>query len=320
MIRIYNFSQGQEDAFLIEIHKKNNEETQEIDEEEQENNIIRILVDGGNGWGKSENSKSFHEIINYCKATEVSEVKKIDYVCVTHIDQDHIRGVIQLMKKYKNEYFNNTILIYNKFIKGLISFKQAIELEEIIKGYECMVSYKSYQTNKGDVIFFSYDQRKIATPNKDLIYITFLSPEKNIVQSLRNDFLEGKKEERFSNKASVMFLLEYNGKCILMTGDGYLTDIEEKLGVLKNTGIEGALDKIDLIKIPHHGSKENCEGIKEIAEKFKCNEFILTNDDGQVKLSENTISTLKDKTIYCNNDISTLTIVKKTQIEIKQEE
>ena len=88
-MKIKNLSKGQEDFFIITIEKEEKEEKQEIN----------ILVDGGKSGSRC------------VKETIESGVKKIDYIVLTHIDSDHIQGLLMLLKKYEN--YNDTIIIYN---------------------------------------------------------------------------------------------------------------------------------------------------------------------------------------------------------------
>ncbi len=274
MLTIYNFSEGQEDCFYISIGKEKK---------------TNILVDGGNG--------NIDLMINY--------IQKLHYVVLTHIDQDHIRGLIKLFKN--KESCKDIIIVYNRFINGEISYKQAEEFELLTKDYHNIVSYKEYQENRGDIIFLSVSQRKKLKKAKGQIYITFLSPQKEKVQKLYeyyNYYKYNSRKTKHSNskivnQSSIMFILEYDNYVILMTGDGYISDIMKDITILADE--EQTNDHIkafDLIKIPHHGSKENNEELGKLLEKIPCNRFIITNTftkRSSVRIEEKLIENLGGK-------------------------
>ena len=157
-MKIKNLSKGQEDFFIITIEK---EEMQEIN----------ILVDGGKSGSRC------------VKETIESGVKKIDYIVLTHIDSDHIQGLLMLLKKYEN--YNDTIIIYNKFINGLISYRQAEKFEKLIEKKEIIVSYKEYQDNSGMINFLSVNQRKKLVLDNKKVYFTFFAYSAKTEHSLR---------------------------------------------------------------------------------------------------------------------------------------
>ena len=243
-MKIKNLSKGQEDFFIITIEK---EEMQEIN----------ILVDGGKSGSRC------------VKETIESGVKKIDYIVLTHIDSDHIQGLLMLLKKYEN--YNDTIIIYNKFINGLISYRQAEKFEKLIEKKEIIVSYKEYQDNSGMINFLSVNQRKKLVLDNKKVYFTFLSPDQDKVKNLYDYYSyyieKGKKrtdDAEIVNRSSIMFILEYQKKSILMTGDGYISDILQSIEQLADPKeTVQPIIHFDLIKLPHHGSTKNNLGISE---------------------------------------------------------
>ena len=284
MIIIYNLSKGQEDMFLINIK-----------------NEINILVDSGNSQKKCEEK---------LQGIDLNENNKLDYIILTHIDQDHIKGLLGLLKDRK-DICENTVMVYNKFINGLISYRQAEAFDKLINGHQVIVSYKEYQDNTGDIIFLSVKQRQKCKIGKGKIYITFLNPSKEKVEELYQNYKYWKKKEKKKsndakvvNRSSIIFILEYNEKAILMTGDGYISDIITFIEILSDNELTCVpIKKLDLIKIPHHGSKENNKKLDKILERMSCEKFIITNStEGNVNIEDELIRMLKNKEIYVSEE------------------
>ena len=139
MIEFINFSKGQEDFLLVKFIGDNKVE-------------INILFDGG-----INSEKCIEHIRDNVDG-------KLDYIVLTHIDQDHIKG---LLKLYTEEEDNNlksklkdTVFVYNRFVNGIVSYNQAEAFEKMIQGREIICSYKEYQDNSGNAIFLSAEQRR----------------------------------------------------------------------------------------------------------------------------------------------------------------
>ena len=303
MITIYNFSEGQEDIFCISIG--------DCDK-------TNLLIDGGNGK------------IDFTTKMKEYEIHELQYVLLTHIDQDHIKGLIKFFKN--KECCKDTTVIYNKFTNGVISYKQAEQFEGLTKHFHNVVSYKEYQDNFGSIIFLSTSQRKKLEKEKDQIYITFLSPEKEKVQKLYEyyDYYKSKSKlknnnEKIVNQSSIIFILEYNEDAVLMMGDGYIEDIIEDIDNLSDTEkTNDPIRKFDIIKIPHHGSEANNRQLDKLLEKLPCNKFIITNKfvdlkPGDVQIKSELIENLIGKTVYSSSyegKYEKLTITKKNKIEL----
>lgn len=286
MIEFYNLSKKQEDAFVIKIKRDSDE--------------IVLLVDGGQNSGYIDDLKKL-------------EINRIDYIVLTHIDQDHIKGFIKLLEQ--NFCCDDATIVYNKFVNGLISYKQAERFEELIKNKSVIVSYLDYQEAKSDdIIFLSVEQRKKLVKDDDEIYFTFLGPSKKEVEHLYSAYeyyIEHKRKKKISNdavivnKSSIMFMLEYNKNTILMLGDGFISDVNSKLQILTDSiKTYCCIEKISLLKIPHHGSEENNIGIQTYISGL-CNNYVLTaSESGNVAIKKELKNNLKDKNIYVSNNKS----------------
>ncbi len=70
--------------------------------------------------------------------------------------------------------------------------------------------------------------------------------------------LGDRKKVTAPNLASIMFLVEENGKTVLMTGDGHSKDIIKGLKSVNRINSNGGLH-VDVLKVQHHGSDHNID-------------------------------------------------------------
>ena len=294
MFKIYSLGKGLGDCFLIEIGAK----------------PIRILVDGRDGTQNNEIEQILDEIIKYDS--------KIDIVVVTHIDQDHIKGVIELMKR-NEKMFCEVIVVYNYVTKEVISYSQAEEFEKIINNYMVLSTGKKKYPRilQEKIKVLSIDERKnfhiqVEELQKEIPILTLISPDKKGIDSVYEEYKINRPQNKPGNaikinKNSIVFLLEYTDKCVLFTGDAYLKNIEKIFSASEE------LDNkvISLIKMPHHGAKENNNGIIEFAKKHKCNKFIVT---GEVDWNEQKHPD-KDVMIEINDKLTDYVIYTKVNIK-----
>ena len=130
------------------------------------------------------------------------------------------------------------------------------------------------------------------------------------------------------NQSSIIFILEYNDYVVLMTGDGYIEDIIEDIKDLSDANkTNDPIEKIDIIKIPHHGSKDNNKQLDELLRRLPCDKFIITNKfkdlkQNDVRINKELIDILNGKTVYSSSyegeykDKEILTVIKENVIKL----
>jgi hypothetical protein len=80
------------------------------------------------------------------------------------------------------------------------------------------------------------------------------------------------------NAASIALLLEHDGKRALLTGDAIASEILGGLALLRaGTGLAAA-DRVpvDLVKLPHHGSRNNVS--RELVQALDCPQWVFSSD------------------------------------------
>lgn len=256
--RINSFGYGLGDCFLVEISNNNSS--------------INILIDG--------HRKLFDE----CEES-IKDFSEIDYMVITHIDADHIQGIIELLENEAlKEKFKNTKIIYNYVSRPFINYKHAKKFEKLILERKVIHTCNDYYSEESNdfLRLLSHKKRKnFKLPNDDCAYLTLLHPnQKSEVNEVYDDYckktIAGKDQpdSKLVNKYSIAIMIEFNNKRVLFTGDSSIEIIMNKFNELN--GIDGS--KIDLIKIPHHGAESENSGLVDFAIKYKCNKFIVTGE------------------------------------------
>jgi beta-lactamase superfamily II metal-dependent hydrolase len=232
----------------------------------------------------------------------------INLLIITHVDDDHIDGIIEWMKSIEFDnsmidevWFNSGQLINEYFNKNLENNnKQEVTLED----------FDSVKTSISDGVFFEdkieeygiWDRKIIKTGD---IYEKFgakfliLSPtERNLTRLLTkwkkekpssiktsdSENLEYKetlkellKKDKNSydsskhNGSSIAFILEIQGKKLLFLGDCLHRTILKSMKKLKIDSL-----KVDMVKVSHHGSKNNTSN--KLLKKIDCNKYIISTD------------------------------------------
>jgi ribonuclease BN (tRNA processing enzyme) len=277
---IINLSVNQADCFLIIL-------------ETNQNKRITILVDGN-----KENSDMSH-IRN-----EIGQYGKLDFIVVTHVDDDHLGGIIQLLNDESNEVVKDTKIIYNHVVKKIISYKQAKQFENLIKGRDIINSYKSSYDSYEFMDILSMEDRMLCVDVgiEDRAFLTLINPSGADISKVHNDcekVLGNKKKsenKKLVNRNSIVFMIEFNDKKALFTGDSTWKYIQKSLDIILRKDEEY---EMNLIKIPHHGAYDNNIGLSDYAQNHNTEKFLVTGNQEWDKNhpSEKLILELKDK---CN--------------------
>ncbi len=204
-LRIHCIDVGQGDATLLEL---------------PDGKVA--LIDGGKN--KSESKKSLLRYIN------ALEIDVIDYLIVTHTDNDHCGGLEEVFKykKVLNAYLPSSFSVSN----GQFAEVYAAAVEE-----EC------------EIVNFS---RSVSLSKKEgVAYILqFLYPYS---MGLQGNDLE-------DNENSAVLWLDYQGVSALFCGDAphsveNILMRDDKLGLLNVYGVE--LTSTEILKVAHHGSEQS---------------------------------------------------------------
>lgn len=251
-------------------------------------NGYNILVDGG-----SESKYLLSEIYKIHQKNE-----SIDLLVVTHHDEDHIKGIIDLLKQvvdgeYGNEntlikkvIFNSPRIILGTIVPAknrLLSYKQAHELEELL--IKTNAIWEKYTDKNEPIIFDDLRVDFLSPAEEDLekyidnkaVYLTsdFRCDWKSPLSLLEKHIHDRSQDKSIPNKSSIVIKIECEGKKILLTGDvtpDRLEFIVNKLAVQNGNNPTF----FDYIKLPHHGSYRSLS--KNIMEKISCYNYIVSTN------------------------------------------
>lgn len=290
-IKVFPAANG--DCFLIKI--------------KGETGIKHILIDGGKG-------ELCHSKLKDAFQNLEKNNQRIDLLIVTHIDDDHIGGIIKL---YQDKAINDSIIDKVWFNSGTL-ISHILNGEELSKREISIIpSPNSKEMSVRQGVTFEKLLEKTNTWEKSLIYsgqkhfldniiLNILSPDYETLKELNNKWdsevekmkKKNKKKRMMSaftdyhktiaelcseefnedtslfNKSSIAFILEYGDFKLLMLGDSHPSII---VSSLQNLGYsnENKL-KVNLMKISHHASKKNTSD--ELLKLIDCERFIISSD------------------------------------------
>lgn len=290
-IKVFPAANG--DSFLIRV--------------KDESGIKNIIVDGGKG-----------ELCHLMLKNEFKQFEgnnqKVNLLIVTHIDDDHIAGIIKI---FKDKNINTSIIDNVWFNSGALITSELNEDEGIDRDLPIKTddSSKKMSVKQGETLEGILEETGVW--HKELIFsgqlhkvggitLRILSPYIKTLQELNNKWdselkkLEKKRlkkkmmasntdyhktinelcsevfEEDTSlfNKSSIAFLLEYENYRLLMLGDSHPSIIANSL---KNLGYsrENKL-RVNTMKISHHASKKNTSS--DLLQLIDCEKFIISSD------------------------------------------
>nr|GEU29183.1 hypothetical protein [Tanacetum cinerariifolium] len=291
--------------------------------------LYRILIDGGIAGTAAV-------ISEYLKKS--GACPQIDLVVVTHIDNDHIGGIISLLKDkeinaaIKEVWFNGVSRLGAPLPANIrsLSVRQGIDLEKTLS------HDPRWNTRFGMApISLSADNSPLHVPLAEGVDIHVLSPGEVQLDELKRNWekeaaeLEKKRQKKeklppgigglgagknvgrlaqtkfkqddaFANGSSIAFLLIADGKTMLFTGDAFPTVMVEAANKYK----PGPID-IDVFKVSHHGSSGNTNDV--IVKKFPAARYLISTDGAHDHPDEETIARILEhskpkakKILICN--------------------
>ncbi|MDO6388689.1 MBL fold metallo-hydrolase [Pontibacter sp. BT731] len=261
-------------------------------------NDFIILIDGGTA-----------STFDYSLKNELKQISKIDLLILTHIDSDHIAGLIRF---FKNSLFAK-IKVGSFWINGAnlaktpsgekISYNQGKSIEQLlIDNKVARSSIFSLVTNEFSPSLPEGIEIEILSPTTSILNSLYaqwpiISKELNasdvkvkastgtasqiskgaLVDLAKEEFKPSKNiENDLFNSSSIAFILRTPDKSILMLGDARSEVLVNSLNDKGYTKDNKLL--VDFVKVSHHGSINNTSC--ELLDIINCDKFGISTNGG----------------------------------------
>ena len=237
----------------------------------------------------------------------------LDLVVVTHIDTDHICGIIELLndrsrrKKISKLWFNmasEKLIFWEKDRE--VGSEHGNLLTKFIDDNHIPYKNNIYfdkKDNNNNIFIIGSIQLTLISPNKDALLelrrkwtnndifkkckgskveigAKQIPQDNRDIDYLYNLYISGKiefgKKDTYSNTSSIAFILEHENKKFLFLGDADIGIINTSLKKLGYLNKDNERLRVEFVKLSHHGSKNNIN--EEFLNLVETNTFIiLTN-------------------------------------------
>lgn len=285
---------------------------------ETEDSPFTIMIDSGvkTTYQFRDRKQRFKDGSLKVKINELREMhQKIDLLILTHVDEDHLGGIVEWIAKDETALdMIGTILMNNgdqipvpDYSSLLHSIPKGRNLDKLLRdAHKAVVN----QIVKGKVFDVPHGKITILTPtvtshnviaekwNGAVLHKTPTDYGKPIKALLEYNFTE--KDESKTNNSSISFVLETDGRKDLFLGDA---DIDEVCLSLDELGFSNEHPLCcKTVKLSHHGSRKNFSS--RLLELVKAEVFIFsTNGDYYGHPDKEVFAQIIDKTcakVYFN--------------------
>lgn len=285
-----------------------------------DNCFHNIIIDGGNV--KSYENGLKKEVLSIIERDEV-----IDLLIITHIDLDHIKGVIKLLgdmkrgiiKNVVKKLWFNTCKIIDDTDYNLDDYSTEVSLRDdlsLVKYLETVDFWDNNITSK-QVHYFSGAQIRIITPDKNTLSEVRQKFENEIPKTstypisgdrindynitfedlLKKNEYDKNLDRDDKNRVSISCEFIYKKKKILLLGDIPPKEIIQSFESLP----KGCKLKYDYVKLSHHGSIRSIS--KDFLKKIVCRNFIISTDCIRKVPNKSTITQILTQGNRCENEI-----------------
>jgi len=283
---------------------------------------------------------------------------ELDLTMVSHVDDDHINGILALARDIQEGDAPVDIgLLWHNSLEGLLDEKitdggtaqvtaaanavraksKDVWMQQVLasvpQGQELFVFAKQHRIS--DTMNRPFSPLIICRPNQKTekiagLSVTVIAPAAAEVEALRKKWKQLRKkgitaafdDRSVYNLSSIVVLCEFETKRVLLTGDArgdkILKGLETKR-LLKNGKIH-----VDLLKIPHHGSQHNLT--KKFFQQVTADIYVVSGDN--VKFPNPHKDTMQwladargddDYTIYCTYPLSYMSKIFGDKLRVPKE-
>jgi hypothetical protein len=262
-----------------------------------------IVIDGGPQGVFDASLKPKLDEIRKQRGIKAGSALPTDLLMVSHIDDDHIHGILDWFTamtaspgawKIRECWFNSFEDVLNHAPKIRAAALKPAEDSAAKRSEEPAASHPmiAYSVSQGRGLRDDLKQQKIrvndgkpllfapsSTPHfeKAGVKLTLVAPNKQAVDRLQKtwEITPARAlalDNAVENLSSLVVMAECGARRILLTGDArgdYILDGLKGAGYLKN-----GTCKVDILKLPHHGSSRNCT--QELFEKVPAAHYVIS--------------------------------------------
>lgn len=270
----------------------------------QDGKLHYIWTDGGL-------VKSYREFGKAVAEQLIQQGAQIDLMVVTHVDQDHIGGILALCddenipKDWIRQFWFNSGELLSAMFKETPGSNRGIslaELEETSRSIGQGIRLEDYlaQGKKWhDLPIKRYHTLGISGAE-----ISVLTPSISALKRLNREWQKETSLERsldpndyslslealfrrperadasLANASSISYVFEYYDKRILMLGDAWASDVAEALDALGYSAEEPL--QLDAVKLSHHASRASISA--DLLDRIDCDTYIVSTDGSRHQL------------------------------------
>lgn len=263
----------------------------------------RVLVDGGRAATYGALKKRLEKI--------PERERELELFVITHIDRDHIEGVLKVLEDakcpvtFRDIWFNGYRHLPQEAFGAAQGERLTSALLDSSRKWNAAFKGKAIQATKKGVgktvklrggltlTVLSPDMEKLKTLRPvwerecdDAGIVPNVEPKKNPkdgtehfgaidVDALAAKPFEADKTE--ANGSSIGLLAEYHGKRVLLGADCHVDRLLTSVGALAG----GGRLKLDAFKLPHHGSAKNVS--RELIALLDCKRFLISTSGAYFK-------------------------------------
>lgn len=250
--------------------------------------VMNILVDGGT-------RRTYRAEL---KGTLLDIIKKgetLDIIIVTHIDDDHISGIISLFEDTDFiKKLHPKVIVYNfytsqdvwKSSNNHISYRQGNALSKLLVKYNERESSKVKVCSavSGDILDFDGVEICILSPLlSDRNTLNDILKKNNQISACEDDYklsiesfddMDEKSPSTMTNKSSISFIISCESHAVLMMGDAPPDIVYQQL-LQMNYSRTNPL-KLSAIKLSHHGGENSIN--KDLLDIIDCDNFLVSTN------------------------------------------
>jgi putative beta-lactamase protein len=211
----------------------------------------------------------------------------IDLLVVTHIDSDHIAGIIALVKHMKeNGETHRLKQVWFNFPKNEETDEYSVGEGNELTSFLLEIDGLCWNNNTSELLGSTIEVGEIRlhvlAPDHDVANEykpkepdelgVRLDDWHNDLRTLIDNVDDDDIDEGGPNSQSIIILAECEGKKLLLPGDSTPEELCDALQYYNK--INGAPLELDFMKLPHHGSTRNVT--KNIFDEVTCSNFIIS--------------------------------------------